>query len=189
MLALQGASWQGRSSTQITLQNTCPHNGNQDSLPSAQTLRSSLSGRPADTSDSTQPDQIGSFFPSAPPPGGVQSSPGPSDQARVLRTFQGFLSCSLLHASCPVLHPLLLSPLPLAGPHQPHGLHCVCCYRCPRCPHLGHYCGPHWPFLPKGLYCHAHTARLPPRSQPICAPQSKRQLTIHFHIAAHRHLP
>ena len=34
MLALQGGSWQGRSSTPITLQNTCPHNSKPGSLPS-----------------------------------------------------------------------------------------------------------------------------------------------------------
>ena len=111
MLALQGGSWQGRLSTQITLQNTCPHNGNPDSLPSVSSDLKKLFGRPTDTSDSTQLDQIGSFFSSAFPPGDVQSSPGPEDQAGVLGAFRGFLPGALLHASCPVLHPLCLHRL------------------------------------------------------------------------------
>ena len=173
MLALQGGSWQGRLSTQITLQNTCPHNGNPDSLPSVSSDLKKLfvwASHGHFRLHSTGSNWIFllicfSAWGCAELTGTRGPGRGPGSLPRVSPWCSP--PCFL-----PSPSPALFAP-PLAGPHRPHGLRCVCCSRCPWYPHLGHYCGPRWPLLPKGLYYHTRFTRLPSRSQPIHGPQSK----------------
>ena len=188
------AGWAGKVITQITLRNTCPHEGNPDSPVSSDLKKLSVwASHGHFRLHSTGSNWI--FLPVCSSASGCAELTGPADQAGGLGAFRGLLPGSLVHTFCPAPHPLLF-PLPPAGPHPPHGLRCVCCSRCPPCPPLGHCCGPPWPLLPEGLCCHAHSSQATARESahprpPVRAPQPPTQVPTDSPFA-HRcpqHLP